>query len=379
MDEADIVIGIPSYNNEKTIPFVTKKVDEGLQKYFPKKRALIVDSDGKSTDRTKEAFERTETVTEKLFVHYRNPVPGKGSAIKEIFEIAAAKNATAIATVDADLRSITSDWVHFLIDPITHGTDLITPYYIRYKYDATITNHICYPITYGLLCRNLRQPIGGDFSFSRKAVDFYLKENVWESDVAKFGIDIFLTSNALINNFEVKQVFLGTKIHDAKEPVYLKDMFKEVVGTLFEILNNSRKDWVGREIVENVEIVGKLARAEIEGFEVNSEKMLESFLFGKKWFEKDWKQILSGENYSEIIGMQKPSIDERLWCRIVYDFITAKKVEPLVPLWSGRNYTFVEETADLTQDEAEDRIARQAKIFYRERDYLIKKLRQKNE
>ena len=50
--EADIVIGIPSYNNARTIGHVIRTVNEGLAKYFPSSRALIVNSDGGSKDET---------------------------------------------------------------------------------------------------------------------------------------------------------------------------------------------------------------------------------------------------------------------------------------------------------------------------------------
>ena len=51
-DKADIVVGIPSYNNAKTIGHVVRAVDAGLAKYFPDKKAVIVNSDGGSIDWT---------------------------------------------------------------------------------------------------------------------------------------------------------------------------------------------------------------------------------------------------------------------------------------------------------------------------------------
>ena len=39
-----------------------------------------------------------------------------------------------------------------------------------------------------------------------------------DSDVARFGIDIWMTTTALADGFRVCQAFLGAKIHDAKDP-----------------------------------------------------------------------------------------------------------------------------------------------------------------
>ena len=116
MKKLDILVGIPCYNNEKTIAFVVEQVDKGLKQFFPDKNALIVDSDGGSKDGTQNAFESVETGTEKQFVAYKNPVPGKGSAFKEIWEIGLEKGAEHFIVVDSDLRSIRPEWVK-KIDP----------------------------------------------------------------------------------------------------------------------------------------------------------------------------------------------------------------------------------------------------------------------
>ena len=178
MSEIDILVGIPSYNNVETIGFVVEQVDKGLRQYFPKKKALIIDSDGGSSDGTQKAFESVETETEKQFITYCNPVPGKGSAFKEIWEIGLDKGAKQFVVVDSDLHSIRPEWIKKMVSPLDGGTDYCTPFYSRHKYDGTITNQICFPITYGLFCHNIRQPIGGDFSFSARLAKFWLKQKV---------------------------------------------------------------------------------------------------------------------------------------------------------------------------------------------------------
>jgi len=55
--EVDILIGIPSYNNADTIGNVVMAVQVGLNKYFPDKKSLIVNSDGGSRDGTRELVE----------------------------------------------------------------------------------------------------------------------------------------------------------------------------------------------------------------------------------------------------------------------------------------------------------------------------------
>jgi glucosylglycerate synthase len=50
--EADILVGVPTYNNAATVGQVVQTVRAGLLKYFPRERAVIVNADGGSRDQT---------------------------------------------------------------------------------------------------------------------------------------------------------------------------------------------------------------------------------------------------------------------------------------------------------------------------------------
>ena len=127
--ESDILVGIPSYNNSRTIGHVVRAVQAGLTKYFPDKKAILVNSDGGSTDGTMEVVQNTTIDDQQsiLFHHRVEPffkiatpyhgIPGKGSAFRTIFEIADTLNIKACAVVDSDLRSITPEWIELLIKP----------------------------------------------------------------------------------------------------------------------------------------------------------------------------------------------------------------------------------------------------------------------
>jgi hypothetical protein len=97
-----------------------------------------------------------------------------------------------------------------LIRPILFGGyDFVAPYYQRHKYDGTITNSIVYPLTRMLYGLSVRQPIGGEFGVSARLIGRYLECEDWETDVARFGIDIWMTTIAIAEGFRVCQSFLG--------------------------------------------------------------------------------------------------------------------------------------------------------------------------
>jgi len=60
IEAADIVVGIPCYNNESTIANVIKQVSSGLAKHYKSARSVILISDGGSTDDTREVAREQE-------------------------------------------------------------------------------------------------------------------------------------------------------------------------------------------------------------------------------------------------------------------------------------------------------------------------------
>jgi glycosyltransferase involved in cell wall biosynthesis len=212
----EIIVGMPSYMEADSIGFVTKQIDAGLQKYFANLKSLIVNVDNNSEDDTKGAFLSTDTISEKKYITTPKGVRGKGNNFLNLFKLGKkyASTLKAVIVVDSDLKSITPEWIKHLAEPILKGNDYALPMYSRHQFDGTITNHICHPLLYGLLGEKLRQPIGGDFAFSPGLMLFWLEQK-WVPTTKLYGIDIFMTLNAVLGKFKICQVGLGAKIHKA--------------------------------------------------------------------------------------------------------------------------------------------------------------------
>src|SRR5207247_10004816 len=106
-----------------------------------------------------------------------------------------------------------------------------TPLYARHKHDGTITNSVAYPLTRALHGLLGRQPIGAEFGLGADLARAYLEQPVWDTDVARFGIDIFMTTTAIARGARVAQAFLGAKGHDPKDPAAdLGPMFTQAGG-----------------------------------------------------------------------------------------------------------------------------------------------------
>jgi glycosyltransferase involved in cell wall biosynthesis len=389
---ADMVVGIPCFNNDSTIEYVVETVSDGIAQYYPDSRAVIIISDGGSTDDTREVAKEmaVHPFIEKIVTIYRG-IPGKGSALRMIFEAASFLNAQVCLLFDADLRSITPEWVQALTDPVlSHGHDFVAPVYTRYKYDATITNNIAYNMTRSLYGKRVRQPIGGDFGLSEKMVDFYYSRGpeIWMTDIARFGIDIWMTTSAIISDKSLCQAYLGAKIHDVKDPLEnLGPMFRQVVYPIFELMEDNSEKWKKVIASDPVPTYGKPIHKEPEAFTVDLAGMVDNFNEGFKNLSVLWEKIINPQSFVMLKGLTKKRKIENFlmptddWAKIVYDFAATfhrwkkdKKnlVDIMRPLYYARVASFINRTQDMTTLEAEKIIDQQAQTFETLKPYLLK-------
>lgn len=395
LTSADIVVGIASYNNARTITRVVEAVDAGLGKYFPSERAIIINSDGGSTDMTPDLVINASVDHKAIFLsHHLFPVhrittpyhgiPGKGSAFRAIFELAVSLGAKACCVVDADLRSITPEWIELLLAPVLkEGFDFVAPLYARHKYDGTITNSIIYPVTRALYGKKIRQPIGGEFGFSGKMAKFYLAQDVWDSDIARFGIDIWMTTEAIAGGFSICQAYLGAKIHDPKDPeADLRDMFVQVVGSLFNLTEKHSPEWMGSGNSKDLPTFGFKYSVGVVPIKVNLEGMLKSFHLGAENLQDVWQAFLSPESARGIMEASRSApfvFPKELWVRIIYDYLVAfhhrrlpeeHLIKSLIPLYYGRTASFFLDVADRSDDEAEDILEDVCREYETQKPYL---------
>jgi len=389
IESADILVGIPSYNNEKTIAHVIQMVTHGLAQHYKDRRCVIFVADGGSTDDTREVAKEFQAKPwqEKIVSIYRGP-SGKGTALRSVFEAAARLEVNACAVVDSDLRSITPDWIQHLLDPVlSRGYQFVAPVYLRHKYDATITNNIVYNLTRALYGKRIRQPIGGDFAMSRDVAKFYADQDVWESDVARYGVDIWMTTNAVTQNFKICQSNLGVKIHDPKDPAgHLGPMFRQVVWTIFSLMERFESHWKGVRGSEPVETFGYEGSSEPEPVKVDLEAMIQHFKVGFQQFSSLWREIFCEGCFAAIQeSAQSESkmffLSTGTWVRILYELAATfhswkvnrnKLVDLVTPLYYARVASFVRESWEMSSKEAESLVEKQALEFEEGKDYLVK-------
>jgi glucosylglycerate synthase len=396
---ADILIGIPSYNNAATIIDVVKTAYTGLSKYFPESSSILVNSDGGSVDGTPKRVAECEPDQKKIVLSHRvevneklvtpyNGIPGKGNAFRLILEMGARLGVKACVVLNPDVRNPSEEWLKLLLQPILReGYDYVLPYYQRHKYDGTITNSIVYPLIRAMYGKRIRHPLGGQVSFTGDLAKYFLTKEVWNTEVVHYGMDLWMTSTAIANGSKICQAALGGTLRDSKSPsIDLSAMLVQVLGSVFVTMDEYDEFWKGVTGSDAIPIIGSLHRVDLEPIHVNVDRMLSAFFLGLDAFLPIWEKILSKESLVELRLLQGKSksdfhLPDELWTKLIYDYTLASHrkimtwdhlLKSLTPVYLGRLASFILETRDVSDHAAEERIEQLCEVFEQRKPYLVK-------
>ena len=222
----------------------------------------------------------------------------------------------------------------------------------------------------------------------------YLERDDWETDVARYGIDIWMTTIAIAEGFRVCQSFLGAKLHDAKDPgADLTAMLQQVVGSVFMLMREYEPVWKARTGSQPAELFGFRFDVGLDPVEVNVERMVNAFRLGCQELGEVWGRALRPQTLSDLkdLGTRERApvsnfhLDDELWTRVVLDFASSYNrgtlpqgvlLSSLTPLYLGRVASFVIETRPLVSAEVEDKIEQLCLKFEGLKPYLLEQWNQ---
>ncbi|MFY9672876.1 MAG: hypothetical protein WAK13_00410 [Terriglobales bacterium] len=167
--EVDILVGLPTYNNGKTIEPVVRAIQAGILKCFPRERVVIINADGGSQDGTRDLVSgasiddvwraskvyalRTLHVITTQYGHSPEP----GVALRTILSAADLLRARACAVISPDSDTMEVDWLQRLVKPIYDGSfDLVSPLYRRQKFAGVLMRNLLYPMTRAIYGTEIR-------------------------------------------------------------------------------------------------------------------------------------------------------------------------------------------------------------------------------
>jgi hypothetical protein len=392
ISQADMVVAIPSYREADLIGHPANQAALGLRRYFSDKTCVLINCDNNSDDGTKEAFFTADVQgLPRIYLSTPPGVMGKGNNFRNLFRKVSQLQAKAVVVVDADLKSITPQWIRHLGEPLFNDFGYVAPLYVRHKYDGTITNSIAYPLTRALYGRRVRQPIGGDFGFTGELGRIYLSSPTWSQAVSQFGIDIWMTTLAMNNNIPICQAYMGRpKIHKPKDPGSdLGPMFSQVVGTIFNLMKHSTGFWMRVKWSKPTSIYG-FGLGEVEmppPVKVSEDKLADNFSQGMGKFKDVWSEVLTPELMNKVLEIAELPRDQfdfpiDLWAKILFDYAASyarEVVEPdkllasLIPLYFGKTLSYVRKSANMNVMQGEELIESECMVFEETKPYLLER------
>lgn len=372
-----IIIGIPSYNEEKNIRFVTRQIDKGLKKFYKGYQSLIVNIDSASTDRTREKFLKTKTNFPKKYLNGGKNPRGKGKNILALFKFASEWGADYIAFIDSDVKTVKPAWPFLLLDPlITQKYDYTVPIYTRSCFDGNVTNHLIYPLIFSVFGLDLRQPIGGEFGLSSRLYKYLIGQPIDESTLG-YGIDIFMTCHAIGGEFKICESFMGKKIH---KPGFggLMDKFDQIIYSAIKVSRFYTKKPIHQqlEVFHDKPALDKNKKRPNK--DIVSEQLRQtSMQFGSK--RVDYIKYTGSLTNKITNGMQiiKPRISSEIWTDFLSKFLKRcfsddfnendihEIIQLISPVFFWRTVTFWDEIENLSGREIENKLTEQAKDLKR--------------
>lgn len=389
---ADILVGIPTYKNARTIASVARSAAEGLARFYPRLRCAVAVVDGGSTDETipNASSMPLPPGVGRIVTTYQG-MQGKGSAVRAIFEMGRVLQSHVIIVLEADLQTLTPDWIRKLAQPIlTKEYSLVLPWYVRPLPDGAVTDLLAFPLTRLLYGLEVRQPMGGEFALSAELAGRLSAKDVWETDVARHGFDIWLTTIAINEGVRLCQVRLGTKLDDSREMLLTLDpTFVQAVGTLFRMMDIYRRRWPQMGAARSAPFSGNgvLDDTFRKGVPpITTASLADAFTAGVRRYSRIWKTVLLPSNRSVIKQLLEKQgggyhFPADLWARVVFDFAVVynkgegdpdKVVAALLPLYYARAATVMKE-AGSKPDAIEKAIVSQADVFAAEKPYLVRR------
>jgi hypothetical protein len=201
--------------------------------------------------------------------------------------------------------------------------------------------------------------------------------------VASYGIDILMTTTALAEGRRPCQAFLGAKLHDPKDPgADLQQMMVEVVSTLFDLMERHEKAWDGVSGSEDVPLFGFPYAVGLDPVPVKLDRLVAIFRQAAADLPPVWEGFLSAGSMAavrEAAAGPEAALGDEVWVRILFEAVTGWRrrslpaetlIKSLVPLYLGKVATFVAETRNATDEEAEHRLETLAGVFEREKNVL---------
>ncbi|HUL32693.1 MAG TPA: hypothetical protein VL128_02310 [Candidatus Eisenbacteria bacterium] len=403
--DLDLVVGVPSYNDAKTIVSVLRAVEEGVLRNFRRERVVLLNVDGGSGDGTQEvlleasslaksnesAFESLRTVRWITTQAAHNGSPA--GMLRTILAAADLLHAKACAVIAASSKNATPAWVVTLLEPICRDKyDFVAPVYSRHKFDGLLSKNLLYPISRALYGKPIREMRASEFAFSGSLATHCLAQQEWQGEAFQGGAEMWMAMNAFTNSFRCCQTYLGPKPHQASGANVVA-VVRQTVSGLFSCMESTESLWQAAAENAPLHTVGPDHDFSTEAIRIDRNKFLQMFKAGANELSGILEKLLAPATHAELMRLAGLDAAEfqfanSLWARVVYEFAAAYHrsvmnrehlVQALVPLYRGRVYSFITKHRSSDAAAVEADLEALCQEFANQKPYLVERWNLKEE
>jgi hypothetical protein len=396
--EVDILVGLPTHNNARTIDSIVHTIQRDILRCFPRERAVIINADGGSRDGTPElvtgvSIDDVRPASNPYALRTLHSIstryaasPSSGVALRTILAAAELLRAKACVVMSPESANIESEWLSKLLHPIYRdGFDLVTPTYGRHKFEGLLITNLLYPMVRALYGVRIREAYSPEFGFSGRLGSQFLAQNVWNDGADGAGVELRFTLAAITGGYRICQSFLGEKDHIERRGADLVPALRQTAGALFSVLEADFPVWSSVAGSQPVPTTGADQKVLLEPVRLNRKRLREMFSTGVAELDSVFQSILSPSTLAELRRIARLEEAEfrypaELWVRTVYEFAAAYRksvisrdhiIQALAPLFRGRVFTFVTENRSASADDVENSIEGLCLEFEQLKPYLL--------
>jgi len=393
--EVDLLVGIPSRNDCRTIGNVVRAAEESLLRNFRRQRTVLVSVDAGSRDGTPQAVRQASLLgangieslrTLRLITTNTGGTADGSSALRTILAAADLLHAKACAVVSASVEGIAPTWIDSLLNPVfSENYDYVAPLYARHKFDGLLTRNLLYPLGRALFGKPLRELRPAEFGFSGRLASDCLNNGQWDQDGLQSGPETWMAVTAITNSYQCCQTFLGPKPRSASGGVV--DVIRQTVSGFFWCLESTENFWLKGRDSEPLKTIGPDRQYTTEAVRVDRKKMFQLYRTGVAELSEILHSILDAETHAELVRLA--ALDEitfrfsnALWVRTIYEFAAAYHhsvihrdhlVQAFVPIYRGRVHSFLTVHRSDDSDAMEADIEDLCQEFGRQRSFFIER------
>ena len=259
--------------------------------------------------------------------------PARGQAVQ----------ARAILMLSAEAPGTPPEWPAGLAEPVLKDGLRARPGHVqRNRYDGTLTQSLVIPFIWGLFGQQFRQPMADEFACSAEAASFFLAQDVWATDLGRQGLPFWLPL-AAIDHGVVGRTGRARPPRGGRRAARRRRSARRWAawrGRSSPSPSGSRASGSTGEAPSRCASSAPCPSRSAGGAVVDPERMQVGFRQGVRDLLPIWERILAPETLGDVLAVSEGDsgaavLTDRLWARIVFDFLLAYRARRDVPDPSG--------------------------------------------